>query len=107
MKSISLPKRWLEIEVDPERFIVAGQIADRASGNVNERTQAIYDSIEPPNELQNHVHLSNLALIHVALATSLMQRVAGSVCTVHSKFTYEQILLPTRSKLTPDHGGNS
>ena len=55
---------------------VAGHTANRASGNVNERTQAIYDSIEPPNELRNHVHLRNLALI-----TSLMQRVAGSVVT--------------------------
>ena len=60
---------------------VAGHTADRASGNVNERTQAIYDSIEPPNELRNHVHLRNLALIHVALITSLMQRIAGSVVT--------------------------
>ena len=56
-------------------------LAHRASGNVNERTQAIYDSIEPPNELRNHVHLRNLALIHVALITSLMQRIAGSVVT--------------------------
>jgi hypothetical protein len=60
---------------------VAGHTANRASGNVNERTQAIYDSIEPPNELRNHVHLRNLALIHVALITSLMQRIAGSVVT--------------------------
>jgi hypothetical protein len=60
---------------------VAGHTADRASGNVNERTQAIYDSIEPPNELRNHVHLRNLALIHVALITSLMRRIAGSVVT--------------------------
>jgi hypothetical protein len=60
---------------------VAGHTADRASGNVNERTQAIYDSIEPPNELRNHVRLRNLALIHVALITSLMQRIAGSVVT--------------------------
>ena len=60
---------------------VAGHTADRASGNVNERTQAIYDSIEPPNELRNHVHLRNLALIHVALITSRMQRVARSVVT--------------------------
>ena len=37
--------------------------------------------IEPPNELRNHVHLRNLALIHVALITSLMQRIAGSVVT--------------------------
>ena len=60
---------------------VAGHTADRASGNVNERTQAIYDSIEPPNELRNHVHLRNLAIIHVALITSLVQRFAGSVVT--------------------------
>ena len=39
------------------------------------------NSIEPPNELRNHVHLRNLALIHVALITSLMQRIAGSVVT--------------------------
>jgi hypothetical protein len=43
---------------------VAGHTADRASGNVNERTQAIYDSIETPNEIRNHAHLRNLALIH-------------------------------------------
>ena len=60
----------------------AGHTADRASGIViNERTQAIYDSIEPPNELRNHVHLRNLALMHGALITSLMQRIAGSVVT--------------------------
>ena len=46
--------------------------------NVNERTQAIYDSIDPPNELRNRIHLRNLALVHVALIISLMQRVAGS-----------------------------
>ena len=56
---------------------VAAHTALRASGNVNERTQAIYDSIDPPNELRNQAHLRNLALIHVALITSLMQRVAG------------------------------
>ena len=53
----------------------------RASGNINERTQAIYDSIDPPNELRNRIHLRNLALVHVALITSLMQRVAGSTVT--------------------------
>ena len=56
-------------------------LAHRASGNVNERTQAIYDSIDPPNELRNRVHLRNLALAHVALINSLMQRVAGSTVT--------------------------
>ena len=60
---------------------VAAHTALRASGNVNERTQAIYDSIDPPNELRNQAHLRNLALIHVALITSLMQRVAGSTVT--------------------------
>ena len=61
---------------------IAGHTADRASGNViNERTQAIYGSTEPPNELRNHVQLRNLALIHVALITSLMQRIDGSVVT--------------------------
>ena len=34
-----------------------------------------------PNEIRNHAHLRNLALIHVALITSLMQRIAGSVVT--------------------------
>lgn len=53
----------------------------RASGIVNERTQAIYGSIEPPSELRNHVHLGNLALINVALITSIMQRAAESVVT--------------------------
>ena len=94
---------------------VAGHTADRASGNVNERTQAIYDSIEPPNELRNHVHLRNLALIHVALITSLMQRIAGSVVTMgpdaeytaHTNFTPSRTLLQTPIKLTLDHGGNS
>ena len=56
-------------------------LAHRASGNVNERTQAIYDSIDPPNELRNQIHLRNLALVHVALIISLMQRVAGSTVT--------------------------
>ena len=90
---------------------VAGHTANRASGNVNERTQAIYDSIKPPNELRNHVHLRNLALIHVALITSLMQRIAGSVVandrhhgaqrehTVHTNFTPCRTLLPTPIKL--------
>ena len=53
--------------------------ADRASGNINERTQAIYDSNEPPNELRNHVDLRNLAFIHAALITTLIRRIAGSV----------------------------
>ena len=56
-------------------------LAHRASGNVNERTQAIYDSIDPPNELRNRIHHRNLALVHVALIISLMQRVAGSTVT--------------------------
>ena len=60
---------------------VAAHTANRASGNVNERTQAIYDSIDPPNELRNRIHLRNLALVHVALIISLMQRVAGSTVT--------------------------
>ena len=60
---------------------VAAHTAHRASGNVNERTQAIYDSIDPPNELRNQIHLRNLALVHVALIISLMQRVAGSTVT--------------------------
>ena len=45
--------------------------------STNERTQAVYDSIDPPNELRNRIHLRNLALVHVAL----MQRVAGSTVT--------------------------
>ena len=69
------------------------------------------NSIEPPNELRNHVHLRNLALIHVALITSLMQRIAGSVVandrhhgaqrehTVHTNFTPCRTLLPTPIKL--------
>ena len=60
---------------------VAANTAHRASGNVNERTQAIYDSIDPPNELRNQIHLRNLALVHVALITSLIQRVVGSTVT--------------------------
>jgi hypothetical protein len=48
---------------------------------VNERTQAIYDSIDPPNELRNRIHLRNLALVHVALIISLMQRVGGWTVT--------------------------
>ena len=60
---------------------VAAHTANRTSGNVNERTQAIYDSIDPPNELRNRIHLRNLALVHVALIISLMQRVAGSTVT--------------------------
>ena len=48
---------------------------------VNERAQAIYDSIDPPNELRNRIHLRNLAFVHVALIISLMQRVAGSTVT--------------------------
>ena len=71
---------------------VAAHTANRASGNVNERTQAIYDSIDPPNELRNRIHLRNLALrnrihlrnlalVHVALITSLIQRVVGSTVT--------------------------
>ena len=60
---------------------VATHTAHRASGNVNERTQAIYDSIDPPNELRNRIHLRNLAFVHVALIISLMQRVAGSTVT--------------------------
>ncbi len=60
---------------------VAAHTAHRASANVNERTQAIYDSITPPNELRNRIHLSNVALVHVALFTSLMHRVAGSTVT--------------------------
>ena len=38
-------------------------------------------SITPPNELRKRIHLRNLALIHVALITSLMQGVAGSTVT--------------------------
>ena len=60
---------------------VAAHTAHRVSGNANERTQAIYDSIDPPNELRNRIHLRNLALVHVALIISLMQRVAGSTVT--------------------------
>ena len=60
---------------------VAALTARRASGNVNERTQAIYDSIDPPNELRNRIHLRNLPLVHVALITSLIQRVVGSTVT--------------------------
>ena len=60
---------------------VAAHTANRTSGNVNERTQAIYDSIDPPNELRNRIHHRNLALVHVALIISLMQRVAGSTVT--------------------------
>ena len=60
---------------------VAAHTAHRASGNVNERTQAIYDSIDSPKELRNRIHLRNLALVHVAFITSLMQRVAGSTVT--------------------------
>ena len=40
-----------------------------------------HDSIDPPNELRNRIHLRNLALVHVALIISLMQRVAGSTVT--------------------------
>ena len=43
---------------------VAAHTAHRASGNVNERTQAIYDSITPPNELRNRTLLLNLALVN-------------------------------------------
>mmetsp|Transcript_13566 Transcript_13566/g.59246 ORF Transcript_13566/g.59246 Transcript_13566/m.59246 type:complete len:91 (+) Transcript_13566:2704-2976(+) len=59
----------------------AAHNAHRASGNVNKRTQAIFDSITLPTELRNRIHLRNLALVHVALITSLVQRVAGSTVT--------------------------
>ena len=36
---------------------------------------------DPPNALRNRIRLRNLALVHVALITSLMQRVAGSTVT--------------------------
>ena len=70
------------------------------------------NSIEPPNELRNHVHLRNLALIHVALITSLMQRIADlsspttdtmgpdAEYTVHTNFTPNRTLLQTPIKLT-------
>ena len=35
----------------------------------------------PANALRNRIRLRNLALVHVALITSLMQRVAGSTVT--------------------------
>ena len=59
---------------------VAAHTANRASGNANERTQAIY-TITPPNEFRNRFHLRNLAPVHVALITSPMQMLAGSTVT--------------------------
>ena len=46
--------------------------ARRASGNVNERTQAIYDSAELLNELRNRIHLETSPSC-VALIVSLIK----------------------------------
>ena len=61
--------------------IVDGNTAKAALATDTCGPRAIYDSIDPPNELRNQIHLRNLALVHVALIISLMQRVAGSTVT--------------------------
>ena len=55
-------KQFLDLLKD-----VATHTAHRASNNVN--------------ELRNRIYLRNLALVHVALITSLKQRVAGTTVT--------------------------
>ena len=61
--------------------IVDGNTAKAALATDTCGPRAIYDSIDPPNELRNRIHLRNLALVHVALITSLIQRVVGSTVT--------------------------